>query len=75
MRACVCVLVVGLLSSACGAGAVGGGSRSKTQCPDSQTSCLSAPACAWDDARSCEVCHCSPPSAPPDYTPQGPPRM
>jgi hypothetical protein len=63
-----------VLLAACGA-SMGSSGRSKTQCPDSQSSCLTAPSCAWDEGRACEMCHCSPPEAPPDYTPQGPPRM
>jgi hypothetical protein len=66
------VLALALLA-ACGASFFGG-SRSKTQCPGSQTSCLSAPSCGWDEAQACEMCHCSPAMAPEDFTPQGPPR-
>ena len=46
------------------------------QCPDSQSTCLTAPNCAYDDTRQCTMCRCGPatPFAPGDYTPQGPPR-
>jgi hypothetical protein len=66
---------VGVSVSACGARASVVRDRSAVQCPNSQSTCLSAPECAWDDARACELCRCSPPAAPPDYTPQGSPRL
>jgi hypothetical protein len=62
-----------VLLAACGASFLGG-SQSKTQCPGSQTSCLTSPSCSWDEARACEFCHCSPAMPPEDFTPQGPPR-
>ena len=60
---------------ACGAKSASSPS-SGTQCPDSQTGCLTAPSCAMDDARQCMMCRCGPatPFAPNDYTPQGPPK-
>jgi len=71
-RSSLIVLALALLA-ACGASFFGGG-RSKTQCSGSQTSCLTAPSCAWDEAQACEMCHCGPAAAPEDFTPQGPPR-
>jgi len=62
------------LPVACG-GSLGNAPRSRPQCQGSQTSCLTTPACTWDESRACETCKCTPPSAPPDYTPQGPPAM
>jgi hypothetical protein len=76
MRAFVVGLAVVLavpLLAAC-ASMFGGGSSGKTRCPGSQTSCLTAPQCSWDQANACEMCHCGPAAAPEDYTPQGPPR-
>jgi hypothetical protein len=65
--------LAGLLG-AC-AGGIGQGGTGSAQCSDSQRTCLTAPSCTWDKDRACELCRCSPPDAPPDYTPQGPPRM
>jgi len=68
-----CALLLSL-ADACG-GSLANAPRSRPQCPGSQTACLTTPACTWDEGRACETCKCTPPSAPPDYTPQGPPAM
>jgi hypothetical protein len=73
----ISILALALAASACGGKSAGAPNGSgAAQCPDSQSHCLTAPACTFDDARQCMMCRCSPPGPfePNDYTPQGPPK-